>query len=242
MPPSNRFHSLRWLDQLTNLVLPGSCALCGDRCDAPLCTTCRAQHLSDHAERCPRCAAPTTRAASLCGRCMATPPAFDATWTAVSYVAPVDLLIKRLKFGAQLPLAMAFASVLLERLRSRAAEPCDVAIPVPLSAERLAERGFNQAMEIARPLARSLALPVAAQACVRVRDTTPQSMLALHERQGNMRSAFAVRDRSTVAGRRILVIDDVMTTGHTLDAFAACLKRHGATRVVNAVFARTPLR
>ena len=119
--------------------------------------------------------------------------------------AALDLLIKRLKFGAQLPLAMAFASVLLERLRSRAAEPCDVAIPVPLSAERLAERGFNQAMEIARPLARSLGLPVAAQACVRVRDTTPQSMLALHERQGNMLGAFAVRDRSAVARRRILV-------------------------------------
>lgn len=173
---------------------------------------------------------------------MATPPAFDATLAAVAYRPPVDLLVKRLKFGAQLPLAAAFARVLLERLRSLAPGDVDMVMPVPLSAERLAERGFNQAMEIARPLARALGLPLAATACLRVRDTAPQSTLALPERQGNMRGAFAVRERAAVAGRRILVIDDVMTTGHTLDALAACLKRHGAARVVNGVFARTALR
>lgn len=173
---------------------------------------------------------------------MATPPAFDATQAAVPYLPPVDLLVKHLKFGAQLPLAAAFASVLLERLRRRLPGNIDMVMPVPLSAERLAERGFNQALEIARPLARALGLPLAATACLRVRDTVPQSTLALPERQGNMRGAFAVCERAAIAGRQILVIDDVMTTGHTLDALAACLKRHGATRVMNGVFARTVLR
>lgn len=242
MSPTDLFHASRWLHKLIHLVLPASCALCGSRSDTPFCAACEASHLTDPTRRCPRCAASMTEAQSLCGRCLATPPAFDATCTAVSYQPPVDLLIKRLKFGAHLPLATAFASVLLERLQQRPSERFDLVMPVPLSAERLAGRGFNQATEIARPLARALGLPLAGQVCLRARDTAPQSTLALPDRQGNMRGAFAVREPTAVAGRRILVIDDVMTTGHTLDALAACLKRHGAARVVNVVFARTALR
>ncbi len=246
MTVSTRFPSLRWTARLTNLVLPARCPLCAgrslDRCGGLFCNDCRARYLADSAERCPRCALGLTGLSSLCGRCLTTAPAFDASCAATHYQPPIDLLVRRLKFGAQLPLAAAFAAALLEPLRRRRLDDCDLVLPVPLSADRLAERGFNQAIEIARPLARALGLPLAAHACVRVRDTAPQSMLALADRQDNMRGAFAVRDRAAVSGRRVLVIDDVMTTGHTLDALAACLKRHGATRVVNAVFARTPLR
>jgi ComF family protein len=113
-------------------------------------------------------------------------------------------------------------------------------IAVPLSSERLAARGFNQALEIAKPLARALGLPLARHACVRVRDTAPQSGLAPADRRDNMRGAFAVIQRQAIAGKHLLVVDDVMTTGHTLDALAACLKRHGAARVTNLIFARTP--
>lgn len=242
MPLPSLIHALRWPDRLTNLVLPASCALCGERCAGQLCDTCMALHLADHSDRCLRCAIRLDGVGSVCGRCIAAPPAFDATGAATDYRPPVDWLVQRLKFGAQLPLAAAFANALRERLRTHLADGCDIVMPVPLSADRLAARGFNQAMEIARPLARALGLPLDGTTCVRVRDTAPQSMLALADRQGNMRGAFAVRDRAAVSGRQILVIDDVMTTGHTLDALAACLKRHGAKRVVNGVFARTPLR
>lgn len=239
--PSALFFS-RWTHHLTNMVLPASCALCGSGCTDILCNDCQTRHLTDRVGRCLRCAIDLAGPGSVCGRCMTTPPAFDATCAATDYLPPVDLLVLRLKFGAQLPLAAAFAAALLKRLKQQRLDDCDLVVPVPLSAERLAARGFNQALEIARPLARALGLPLAGQACVRVRDTAPQSLLAPTERQGNMRGAFAVRERSAIRGRRVLVIDDVMTTGHTLDSFAACLKRHGATRVVNGVFARTPLR
>lgn len=232
----------RWADDFTNMVLPACCALCARRCEDVFCGDCRARHLSDPVARCPRCATDLAGIASPCGRCLATPPAFDATRAATHYLPPVDWLVRRLKFGAQLPLAAAFAEALLASLRCQPPDECDLVIPVPLSTERLAARGFNQAMEIARPLARALGLPLAGRACVRVRDTAPQSTLATEERQGNMRGAFAVRDRAAVSGKRILLIDDVMTTGHTLESLAACLKRHGAARVVNGVFARTPLR
>jgi len=113
-------------------------------------------------------------------------------------------------------------------------------IPAELMEKVLAARGFNQAQEIARPLARALRLPLATGSCVRVRDTAPQSGLAPADRRDNMRGAFAVTQRRAVDGKHVLLIDDVMTTGHTLGALAACLKRHGAASVTNLVFARTP--
>jgi len=242
MPMPTSVFSSRWANRLTNMVLPASCALCGRGCAGVLCSDCQTRHLSHRAGRCPRCAIDLVSPGSVCGRCMTAPPAFDATCAATDYLPPVDLLVQRLKFGAQLPLAAAFAAALLHRLREQPLDGCDLVLPVPLSAERLAARGFNQAMEIARPVACALGLPLAGDACVRVRDTAPQSLLAPTERQGNMRGAFAVRERAAISGKRILVIDDVMTTGHTLESLAACLKRHGAARVVNGVFARTPLR
>jgi ComF family protein len=113
-------------------------------------------------------------------------------------------------------------------------------IPVPLSETRLAQRGFNQAGEIARSVSRHTDIPLQARMCVRVRDTQPQAGLPLSERRVNMRGAFALRLNASVRDRHVLLVDDVMTTGHTLNELAACLKRQGARRVTNAVFARTP--
>lgn len=243
--PTHLAHRLtppRCIAALSALLLPGSCALCG-RCPAPtLCAHCRAHHLAHRMLRCASCAAEMSSLSLRCGRCRAMPPAFDASLAAACYAPPVDELVQRLKFGAQLPIAVAFADEMLQALQASDCDGVDALLPVPLSAVRLAVRGFNQALEIARPLARALQRPLIADACVRVRDTAPQSGLALADRQGNMRGAFAVREPSAVRGRHLLVIDDVMTTGHTLNALAACLKRHGAARVTNAVFARTPLR
>lgn len=175
-----------------------------------------------------------------CGRCLANPPAFDASFAATAYAPPADLLVQALKFRAQLPLATVFARLLLDAMADESGAAGELVMAVPLSSERLASRGFNQALEIARPLARALQLPLDIHSCVRVRDTAPQSALAPADRRDNMRDAFAVMHRQTIAGKHLLVVDDVMTTGHTLDAFAACLKRHGAARVTNLVFARTP--
>ncbi len=226
-------------------LLPGCCALCGADAAAPVCYACRRLASGGATEGdacCHQCACPLTSPATRCGRCLTDPPAFDASFAATRYAPPVDLLVQALKFRAQLPLAHAFAHWLLDSI---AGQPCaggDLMLAVPLSAERLAERGFNQAQEIARPLARALQLPLCSDACVRVRDTPPQSGLALADRRDNMRGAFAVMHRPVIAGKHVLVVDDVMTTGQTLNALAACLKRHGAASVTNLVFARTPPR
>lgn len=230
------------LRALPDRLLPGSCLLCGTSDGGLLCGPCRERHFSQYQMRCERCAIALTTLRRYCSRCSSNPPAFDASFAATTYAPPVDELVQALKFGGQLPHAAAFARVLLRVVPFDAIADAGLVIAVPLSAERLSGRGFNQAHEIAKPLARAWQLPLMSEACMRVRDTEPQSALAHDRRRDNMRGAFAVARRDAVKGAHVLVVDDVMTTGHTLDALAACLKRNGATRVTNIVFARTPLR
>lgn len=229
---------------LLQRLLPACCALCGDSCCKDvLCDACVEQFIHRHNARCTVCAVSMAGSASnqICGVCLITPPAFDATIVACDYEAPVDHLVQDLKFHAKLPLARLFACLLAHAVQQHSME-ADLMTIVPLSASRLAQRGFNQANEIAKPLARKLNIPLAAQLCVRVRDTEAQAGLPLQQRQLNMRDAFTLtlQGRAAVSRKHIVVVDDVMTTGHTLHELAACLKRYGAARVTNLVFARTP--
>ncbi len=118
----------------------------------------------------------------------------------------------------------------------------DLLLAVPLPLERLAERGFNQSLEIARTLAHRWNLPMSGTVCVRVKNTQAQASLPLHQRRVNMRHAYAVQNSQLIANKRVGIVDDVMTTGYTLNELAQCLKRHGPTHVTNFVVARTPMR
>lgn len=210
-------------------LLGGSCFLCRGASEALLCGGCSADLPVLPSARCPKCALPSP-GGGICGRCLAHPPAYDETFAALAYAFPADTLVQALKFHAEL----ALARFLGERLASvlPAARP-DVIVPVPLSARRLRSRGFNQALEIARSLGR-----VEIDLLSRSRDTAPQFDLPWEDRQKNVRGAFAVSRR--VDGATIAVVDDVMTTGATLDEVARTLKAAGARRVVNWVVARTP--
>lgn len=170
-----------------------------------------------------------------CGNCLKHPPAFEHTLAAFGYVFPVDALIQAYKYGGNLVLL----DLLSEPLAARAMEYAlpDLLIPMPLHPARLKERGFNQAREIAAALSRRLAIPLAASACRRIRDTPPQAALKLKERAGNLRGAF-VCDLS-LHGRHVALIDDVMTSGASLDALAQAVRRQGAARVDAWVAART---
>ena len=182
--------------------------------------------------------------AAVCGDCLANPPAFDATIVAADYLAPIDQLVLKLKFGATLALAPLFGSLLRDAVIARRTAlgslPALLA-PVPLSPQRLRLRGFNQALEIARPLSRTLGIPLVAQLLERVRNTPAQAELPMRDRHCNIRGAFDVRHQTVdlLAGQHIGIVDDVMTTGATLHESAKILKRFGAARVTNLVFART---
>ena len=230
----------RWLAASADFLLPNSCCLCGGKAKAVVCAPCHAQHVAPRRSRCPRCANPAL-VDGLCGKCLSDPPAFDATWAAVDYAVPVDQLVLQLKFGGRLALAPWCAQVLRDVLLEQAQFSLpDVLCPVPLGPRRLVERGFNQSLEIARPLAAMLGIALQPRLAWRVVETLPQSSLAPTARAGNIRQAFTLAPDAVVAGKHIGVVDDVMTSGQTADALAATFKRLGAARVSMIVFARTP--
>lgn len=245
MLPSLQYTSQRIWAGLSAL-LPSSCALCGACGNDVLCAGCQTQFFGTPQHRCRRCAIGLpARTDALCGHCLSAPPAFDATIVAADYAAPVDQLVLALKFGHRLALAPLFARLLRDSLL-HTGDPTpalpEVLIAVPLGPQRLAQRGFNQALEIARPLSRMLGIALDPTMARRLRDTRAQSTLHPKQRQQNIRNAFTVESTAIdrIAGRHIGIIDDVITTGGTVGELAAALKRFGAVRVTNLVFARTP--
>lgn len=224
-----------WMER----AYPPVCLLCGapghDGLD--LCRPCAAE-LPRPSGPCPRCGLPVPGdPGSLCGHCLSHPPAFDCTWAALTYLWPVDELVGRFKFHARLNHGRLLGEFMARELGPRVTRP-DRVIPVPLHPDRLQERGFNQALELARPLSRALDCPLDTQAVRRVRATPPQQKLAAKDRQRNLRGAFQVAEG--FAPTHVALVDDVMTTGSTLDELAGLLKASGVRRVDVWVLARVP--
>ncbi len=226
-------------------LLPQHCEVC--RCWAArgLCADCAARYAAPR-PRCGRCALATGVALEACGHCLRESPAFDRTVCVADYTFPWDQLITAFKFHGRAELAGLLAEQLaaaIERAAPLAPEPRPACVvPVPLSPQRLRERGYNQAWELARRVARRLALPADAELLHRPLDTAHQSGLSRGERQRNLRNAFTLdpQRRSLVQGQRIALVDDVMTTGATVQEAASALRRAGAAAVEVWVLARTP--
>ena len=181
---------------------------------------------------CPQCALPTGNG-NICGACLAHPPRYDRVTAAFAYAWPLTPLIHHYKYAGNL----ALAGLLGQAIAKRLAVDADLIIPMPLSPARLRTRGFNQAIEIARVVSRLTGVPLAVNACRRVRDSAPQAMLPWRERVKNIRGAFVCD--ADLRGRRIAVLDDVMTTGATLNELARTLRKAGAAEIQGWIVART---
>jgi ComF family protein len=245
--PFARLQSLR--AGLRRLLAP-ACVVCGiapgNPAGAPVCAPCRTDYFAAGAARCRLCAnrlpalcsgqpgAPVPDVA-ICGSCLVRWPRFDATLALADYAPPVDAMIAALKFHGRLDLGLAFGALLAERLQGTAH---DAVVPLPLAAPRLRERGYNQSEEIARALSVGLQRPLLRDALVRTRQGASQQGLRLAQRRTNVRGAFLAGP--AVAGLRLVLVDDVLTSGSTLDAAAAALKAAGAAWITNGVVARTP--
>ena len=218
------------------VALPQRCALCACACgEACLCDACL-DAIATRPQACPRCALPSP-AGVACGRCLVHPPAWDAAVAAGLYAFPLDRLVQRLKYGADLPMASALGGQLADAVAGAGAPSrVDAIVPMPLAAARQRQRGFNQAREIARAVARATGLPLEG-GLERSRHAAPQAALPWRERVRNVRGAFATSRSFT--GRRIALVDDVMTSGATAAAAAAAIRRGGAARVEVWVVART---
>lgn len=223
------------------LRLPSLCAVCRDWGRQRVCDACT-RRFTPGVDRCRRCALQVPPGVTVCGACLIAPPPFAAALTAVDYAHPWDVLIRQFKFHAGLDLAWPLARRLLQAHRDARWPTPALLLPVPLSDERLRERGYNQAWELARRVAGELASPVDPTLLLRVKDTAHQLDLPPEKRAGNVRGAFAVepRRRDAVEGRSVTLIDDVMTTGATLAEISRVLLQAGASEVRVWVVARTP--
>jgi ComF family protein len=220
---------------------PSQCETCRSWGAGPLCADCTGR-FAQPVPRCPRCALPVAGGAMLCGGCLREPPPFERTHCVADYGFPWDRLIAACKFNGRAELAALLAERLAVALGRDGATRPDLIVPVPLSPARLAERGYNQAWEIARRLARSVGVPARADVLERALDTPHQADLNRAQRLLNPRGAFTVpaRRRPWVAGHRVALVDDVLTTGATAREATLTLQRAGAAAVDVWVVARTP--
>jgi len=219
-------------------LLPSRCLLCGARGERGLdvCAGCRAE-LPYNACCCARCALPLETPAPLCGRCIRRAPPWDAAWAPFRYAYPLDRLEARFKFTGDLA-----AGRLLSKLWIKTQAPGELPqaiIPVPLHRSRLRSRGYNQALELAKPLAKALRIPLLRDALQRTRVTAAQTELTALARRRNVRGAFAAHFVNEIP-QHVAVLDDVFTTGATLAECARVLKRAGAKRVDVWALARAP--
>lgn len=226
----------RLLAGLGRALLPPRCLVCAEpgAHGLDLCAACRAA-LPRPRCACPRCALPLAGPELACGACLREPPAMDRVLAACHYAFPVDRLLPRFKFHGDLAAGRTLSALLAEAVAPVFDAPGAVLVPVPLHPARLRERGYNQALELARPLASRFGLALAPGLLQRRRPTGPQTGLDAAGRRSNVRGAFHATGK---APDHVVLVDDVMTTGSTLAECTRALRRAGASRVDAWVAAR----
>lgn len=213
-------------------MMPQDCQLCGVASPATICAACANDlpvRLTQGCTCCGQIADMQSLEGEICGDCLADPPKFDVTESAFSYAFPLDKLMQSFKFNANLALLDLFVEHFVAILERNAAVMPDAIIPMPLARKRLATRGFNQSALLAREIGKKLGVKVESHGLLRVRETPPQAGLNRAARLENMKGAFDCAQN--LAGLRIALVDDVMTTGATMSDAARALKKQGAATV-----------
>jgi len=221
------------INNIQRLAYPAICMLCGaaghDEMD--LCRGCLDDLPFNH-HACQRCALPLPDAVpkgSLCGQCQKQSPKFDCCHAPLRYAYPLDHLVSGLKFRSKLAHGNLLSRLIGDHLVRQQCELPELIIPVPLHASRQRERGFNQALELARPLGERFALPIEKSHVMRNRATSPQMGLDKQARRKNIRGAFELKGE--LLARHVAIVDDVVTTGNTVNELAMLLRRGGVERV-----------
>jgi len=229
--------------KLLAYLFPSRCILClqASHHRIEICTDC-SKRLPHNVLCCVRCALPLAddiNTEVLCGRCIHQLPEFDYVHSLFRYDDDIIKLVHQLKFSGKISFARSIGEMLLAQLRNTEEQP-DCLLPVPLHASRMRQRGYNQSIEISRVLAKAMALPIEITAIKRHRSTLAQTGLNAKQRKKNIRGAFSVVGQLNY--QHILIIDDVMTTGATVNELAALLKKNGAVRVGILCIARAPVK
>ena len=222
------------LKKIANPFIVQHCLLCDFTAENKqlICTDCFST-LPRHPFSCDRCGLTITETPfkTHCGHCMKNPPPFDHTVALFDYVVPIPTLIWKLKFHGDLSIAQFFGQCwinLIDQFYTRNTLP-DFILPVPLHHKRLKERGFNQALEIAKPIGKHFKIPINTRICIRIKNTQAQSSLPANKRKNNMNNAFGLSYATDA--KHVAILDDVMTTGNTASEISALLKIAGVERI-----------
>ncbi|MBN1683915.1 MAG: ComF family protein [Gammaproteobacteria bacterium] len=229
------------IKKIFNQLFPHTCVFCKKRTGRPLdlCRACE-QKLSSLNHACPYCALPIPDDIEICARCLKQKPPFDRVFIPYVYEGSAISLIRGLKFSSRLPYADILGNLLVNFFDHLSDEnKPDCIIPVPLHAKRLKERGFNQALEIAKPISQKLKIPIDTKSCTRIKYTLAQASLPKKDRKKNVQKAFGVTPQ--FQRKHVMLIDDVMTTGNTLNELSQILKQAGVKKVDICCCARTIL-
>lgn len=230
---------------LLDVVLPPLCHICHsfipDAGELHICPDCREKLPLVASPLCPLCGIPFRGVGGdhRCGSCLTNPPHFDIARAPFLYEGPLRELIHSFKYNRLTHLRKPLSLLALKAADDFMEHAPHIVVPVPLHCSRLRERGFNQAVLIGQFLSRYLSLPLQPDALTRIRQTEPQIELSAAERRLNVKGAFSVRRPEQITGKRVLLVDDVMTTGSTMDECAGELKKGGAEMVIAATIART---
>ena len=216
--------------QCADWLFPPYCCLCNKALPSAnqvICTSCySALPWNNHA--CRQCALPL-ESGERCGTCLCNPPAFAHCITPFRYEPPISTLIIQLKFQQQLRYARVLGQLLIESIVKYQHSLPECIIPIPLHIQRLKQRGFNQALEIAKPLSKQLQIPLLDGHCYRRKNTLPQSQLSARARRRNLSAAFAIREKMPF--QHVAIVDDVMTTGQTVRALSQMLQQQGIQKI-----------
>lgn len=226
-----------WLQQ--SPLTHKTCPLCSTPSADLICENCTAM-LPTISQQCFQCGLPLsidteTNATNIpatklrCGKCLTSPPAFDVCISPFHYALPINQFITQLKFRQKLHYANILAELLITKIESHSERLPDCIIPVPLHKSRLRQRGFNQALEIAKPIAKKYAIELDTKSCVRIISTPPQMEQNKESRKNNIRNAFTVSKE--FKHTHIVLVDDVMTTGNTLNEISKAFRKQGVKRI-----------
>jgi len=228
------------LNILTNLLLPIRCHICQKPSNnsLPLCALCK-KNLPYLHNTCYQCALPLPEntPTTQCAKCLKKPPHFDRTIALFRYEESIIQLITSLKFNKDLVAAKLLGRLFIESLECSNGMLPDLIIPVPLHKKRLRKRGFNQALEIAKPIAKKFKIPMSRNHCIRKMNTPPQMDLPANERHKNVRNAFEIKKPIKV--NHVVIMDDVITTGSTANELSRVLKKSGVKNISVWCCART---
>ena len=236
-------HLIQLKNQIWHWCIPPVCVFCNTKAAGKhdICSACLEElpWLKQVCFCCGSALPESVNTHQLCGHCLRQLPPFEKTFGLFSYQFPIDRLITGLKFQQKLVyaelLGQLLSDYLLKQYEGRLLPEC--IIPMPLHRNRLQERGFNQALEIARPIAKKLKLPIDLQSCERIRPTVSQTTLPAQKRYANVRNAFSVKP--TLNAKHVAILDDVITTGHTIKELANSLREFGVEKIDVWCCART---